>query len=590
MGEMASLLLPGIRFTTDLPSRYQSGKVPMLDLQVWIERSGPGTIIRHTYYEKQVTSPLVFHNRGACPTRQKIVVLAEEAKRRLYNQDRQHSPEDRMKDLQHFTQKLIDSDYGKETRREILKAGVKRFYRLLLQEAAGGRAVYRSLEDMLPQRRIKQLKTKTWFQPARGGSKISTSKDHPQAYRQQNKKGYTNRWNIGQPERSDGRPSPPPTKEKQESKVKVLESPIFIPFTKDSTLRKALQVVDDTLGECMNTPGVRFVERCGGQTIGELLGNSNPWSKALRCERQGCLQCKSRDMLLLEETERPIPEPGQPVIPRPAREDMIALPKCTTEGIGYVMECWLCRLQGQNFRYIGESSRSGNQRAGEHLAEIHARKKTHPMVQHHQEHHSGQPQEVLFRVVQKFKTALERQVWESVTIDSTNASLGHKRCLNNKTEWGSSKDPALVHKRSPPSKGTATAQTTNQVAGNTLKRSGTGPPDLHPSKRARGEVIEVTSPAQSTEGDSPRSRWDRWKESQQPPGQSSRQTPETKNMPTESGLLGSSALVHTPPSQGREGPGLRRSTRTRLPGGRDRPPEQDVRSRQNYPEGTTRPK
>ena len=34
MGEMASLLIPGITFTTDLPSRYHKKKVPMLDLQV----------------------------------------------------------------------------------------------------------------------------------------------------------------------------------------------------------------------------------------------------------------------------------------------------------------------------------------------------------------------------------------------------------------------------------------------------------------------------------------------------------------------------------------------------------------------------
>ena len=100
------------------------------------------------------------------------------------------------------------------------------------------------------------------------------------------------------------------------------------------------------------------------------------------------------------------------------------------------------------FRYIGKSSRSGNQRAAEHMAEIAAWKKTHPMVQHHQEHHQGETQKVLFRVVGKFRTALQRQVWESVEIDSTTASIGHLHFLNNKTEWGSSNYPALINKRS----------------------------------------------------------------------------------------------------------------------------------------------
>ena len=156
--------------------------------------------------------------------------------------------------------------------------------------------------------------------------------------------------------------SVPTKKDPQEgSRTKVLESPVFVPFTMDSVLRKALQKMDDTLGECMNTPGVRFVEHCGGKTIVDLLRNSNPWARSLRCGRQGCVQCKSRDMLLMEEAERPIPEPGQPAVPRPSREDIVALPKFTSEGIGYVLECWSCRLQGRRFKYVGKSYRSGSQ-------------------------------------------------------------------------------------------------------------------------------------------------------------------------------------------------------------------------------------
>ena len=78
--EMASMLVPGISFTIDLPENYNNGKVPMLDTQVWTEPTakGQGTKVRHTYYEKKVTSPLVFHNGGACSAKQKIITLAEE--------------------------------------------------------------------------------------------------------------------------------------------------------------------------------------------------------------------------------------------------------------------------------------------------------------------------------------------------------------------------------------------------------------------------------------------------------------------------------------------------------------------------------
>ena len=141
--EMANYLVPGITFTVDLPANYTCGKVPMLDTQVWTEPGpqGRGTRIRHTYFEKKVTSPLVFHNRGACSTKQKFIILAEETKRRLYNQDRYHTTQDRLVDLKVLIQKLIDSGYGKDGRKEILTAGIKRYYRLVLQEISGGRSI-----------------------------------------------------------------------------------------------------------------------------------------------------------------------------------------------------------------------------------------------------------------------------------------------------------------------------------------------------------------------------------------------------------------------------------------------------------------
>ena len=130
-------------------------------------------VIRHGIFEKPVTSPLVFHSRGACPVKQKVIVLTEEAKRCLFNQGRDHKVEERVKDIYTFINKLVNSGYGKDLRREILTAGIKRFYRLMLQEAAGGRSLYRSMEEIVPRRRLKGLSTRMWFRPTRGGNKIS---------------------------------------------------------------------------------------------------------------------------------------------------------------------------------------------------------------------------------------------------------------------------------------------------------------------------------------------------------------------------------------------------------------------------------
>ena len=58
-------------------------------------------------------------------------------------------------------------------------------------------------------------------------------------------------------------------------KVKAIETPIFVPYIPDSQLRKTLQDKDDAIGEVIGRPAVRFIERCGGETIISLLGSSN---------------------------------------------------------------------------------------------------------------------------------------------------------------------------------------------------------------------------------------------------------------------------------------------------------------------------
>ena len=98
------------------------------------------------------------------------------------------------------------------------------------------------------------------------------------------------------------------------------------------------------------------------------------------------------------------------------------------------------------FRHVGESSRSAHQRGKEHMREITKGKRTHPLVIHFIEEHNEARQEILLGVVGKFKTPLERQVWESVKIYSTMAKLGRTHCLNSRKEWELSKDPVLMNR------------------------------------------------------------------------------------------------------------------------------------------------
>ena len=93
-------------FTVDSQEQLSDNKCPMLDLKVWKEKDHGGqTVIRHTFYEKEVTSPIVFHARGAHTWRSKLVTLLEEVNRRLRNMDRKHPRKDVLEVLRKFAHK-----------------------------------------------------------------------------------------------------------------------------------------------------------------------------------------------------------------------------------------------------------------------------------------------------------------------------------------------------------------------------------------------------------------------------------------------------------------------------------------------------
>ena len=53
---------------------------------------------------------------------------------------------------------------------------------------------------------------------------------------------------------------------RKEERVKIVETVVFIPYTRNSELRNTLQTKDDELTSTFNSPGVRFVERGGKQS------------------------------------------------------------------------------------------------------------------------------------------------------------------------------------------------------------------------------------------------------------------------------------------------------------------------------------
>ena len=210
-------------------------------------------------------------------------------------------------------------------------------------------------------------------------------------------------------------------------------------------------------------------------------------------------------------------------------------------------------------------------------------------MDHFREVHQGTTQEVLFRTLATFQTALQRQVWESVEIDSTNNSIGSQQCLNNKTEWGSSKDPVLETKRNPLTKGLPRAQKPKQTAGNTTKRVRQDTTEGRPSKSRRTTPgTSSSSPPTTPDPATPaRSRWGRWQTQLSSPESPNevpapdRRRERNRQRPTDSsGLQGPSRLDlsgqgttgHT--HQEREGQDVARATETSITRRETLPPDQ----------------
>ena len=69
---------PSIQLEVDFPSNHEDGKMPILDLKVWIEKHETHAMIMHEFYSKEVSSKNVINAKSAIPWSTKRTVLTQE--------------------------------------------------------------------------------------------------------------------------------------------------------------------------------------------------------------------------------------------------------------------------------------------------------------------------------------------------------------------------------------------------------------------------------------------------------------------------------------------------------------------------------
>ena len=129
------------------------------------------------------------------------------------------------------------------------------------------------------------------------------------------------------------------------------------------------------------------------------------------------------------------------------------LPDCTRAGVVYESICLQCNpgavkkgelekvKDGTPSLYVGESSRSIQERAGEHWGAAKKGEEDSHMVRHQAMEHVGEPPSFLFKVISTHKTALSRQIKEAVRIRRRG---GAGSILNSKSEHNRCHIPRLV--------------------------------------------------------------------------------------------------------------------------------------------------
>ena len=187
---------------------------------------------------------------------------------------------------------------------------------------------------------------------------------------------------------------------------------MFVPHTPGGELAQLLQIADDNFTRGKGIGRVKMVER-GGTTLKDILCKNNPWSSEGCGRGKECFPCSS--------------QPGRGG-------------KCQKEGIVYSIACEECKGRGVVAEYVGESSRTGFLRGGEHLDDLRNKREKSPLWKHCEEHHQGAEVNFSMKVGNSHRTPLTRQIQESVKIENSKAAI----LLNSKSEYHGSRIPRVV--------------------------------------------------------------------------------------------------------------------------------------------------
>jgi hypothetical protein len=132
-----------IRMEEDFPSNHPSSKLPILDLEVWVEAGQ----IRHQFFKKPMANRKVVQAKSAFSTGIKRSILVEEGMRRLRNCSPELNWFRKIKFLNTFSSDLRYSGHSESFRQTVLKTVVGRYKAKLSNHLEGRKTMFRTREE-----------------------------------------------------------------------------------------------------------------------------------------------------------------------------------------------------------------------------------------------------------------------------------------------------------------------------------------------------------------------------------------------------------------------------------------------------------
>ena len=155
---------PSIQLEVDCPSNYDDGKLPILDLRVWIDTINGHNRILHEFYSKEISSKAVIHAKSALSWQQKRTVLTQEILRVILNCSEDISWEVIVQHVNKMVLRLQFSGYTQKFRYEVVKAALKAYDDIKCKVSSGERPLYRPYDWNRQERdEMKKEKAVRWY-------------------------------------------------------------------------------------------------------------------------------------------------------------------------------------------------------------------------------------------------------------------------------------------------------------------------------------------------------------------------------------------------------------------------------------------